>query len=109
MHFARLTNPQKISVISMLVVAVGAFLPWVSLLGINAYGIQGDGAITLILAVAGIVLLGLNDTTNFAAIGIYLTLLGGIAWIVGAGWQLGLRTRPAEATTTSSAESGQPG
>jgi O-antigen/teichoic acid export membrane protein len=139
MNFARLTTPQKISAIAMLVVAVGAFLPWASLLGINAYGIQGDGVITLILAVAGMVLLaltsalvkpdrtqnkvsgiaclvlavlvtliGLNDTTNFAAIGIYLTLLGGIAWIVGAGWQIALRTKSVEEVPAPSPEPGQP-
>lgn len=119
MNFARLSTPQKISAVSSIVVVVGAFLPWASFLGVNAYGIKGDGVITLVLAVAGLVLLGLsagvvgpervpgkvagvaglvlavlvtfiglNDTTNFAAIGVYLTDLGGIAWIVGAAWQL---------------------
>lgn len=132
MDIARLATPQKISAVSMLVVVVGAFLPWVSVLGINAYGIQGDGVLTLILALAGLVLLavtsalfrpdrtqskvssiatlvlalivtliGLNDTTNFAAIGIYLTLLGGIAWVVGSVWQLASHKGAEPMTPTS--------
>jgi hypothetical protein len=127
MNVSRLTTPQKISAVAMLAIVVGAFLPWASVLGMSVSGIKGDGVITLILALAGLVLLaltsallrpertqnkvaaiaglglailvtliGLNDTTNFAAIGIYLTLFGGIAWLVGSGWQLALRATAAE-------------
>ncbi|HWJ10679.1 MAG TPA: hypothetical protein VNS46_14975 [Nocardioides sp.] len=103
----------------MLVVALAAFLPWVSLFGISAIGLEGDGVITLVLAIAGAVtlavtsglvgsartagrvsniallvlaaitaLIGLIDMNGAAAIGLYLTLFGGIAWVVGAVWQL---------------------
>ena len=105
-------------------VALAAFLPWVSILGISVNGIEGDGAITLVLAVVGAVvlalttgligsprtpgrrsnltllvlailvaLIGVLDMNGAAAIGLYLTLFGGIAWVVGAIWQLGLVKR----------------
>lgn len=119
MNTSRLTTPQRISAVSILVVALGAFLPWVSLLGISALGIEGDGVITLALAVIGgimlgrttglfgkervpgkksqigllvlatlVALIGLLDMNGAAAIGLYLTLFGGVAWVVGAAWQL---------------------
>src|SRR5262245_21128968 len=121
MNFGRLTVPQRVSGVAMLVVALAAFLPWVSLFGLSAIGIEGDGVLTLVLALAGAVLLavstglfgsprtpgrvsqivllvlavlaaliGLMDMNGAAAIGLYLTLLGGIAWVVGAAWQLSL-------------------
>ena len=120
MNLGKLTMPQRISGVAILVVALAAFLPWVSLFGISAIGIEGDGVITLILAIAGGVLLtmtagligrprtgkafqialvalaglvalvGLIDMNGAAAIGLYLTLFGGIAWVVGAAWQLNL-------------------
>jgi hypothetical protein len=104
----------------MLVVALAAFLPWVSIFGISKRGIEGDGVFTLVLAVAGVVILALTagllgsprtgraspiallvlatlaalvallDMNGAAAIGLYLTLFGGIAWVVGAVWQLSL-------------------
>lgn len=124
MDFSRLSTPQKVSAVSIVVVAVAAFLPWVSIFGISISGIRGDGALTLLLAVAGgvllalqtglvkgreklpdnlsdkvieialvalaavVALIGLLDMSGAAAIGLYLTLFGGIAWVVGAGWQL---------------------
>jgi len=121
MNFGSLTTPQRVSGVAILVVALAAFLPWVSILGISASGIEGDGVITLVLALAGAVILamttglmgtertagrasqivmlvlaavtaliGLLDMNGAAAIGLYLTLLGGIAWVVGAFWQLNL-------------------
>ena len=33
-------------------------------------------------------LIGLVDMNGAAAIGLYLTLFGGIAWVVGAVWEL---------------------
>lgn len=134
MDFTRLTLQQRISAIAMAVVAVAAFLPWVSIFGISVSGINGDGTITLILALAGIALLaittglvpqakdvaekipakvadialvamggvvaliGLLDMNGAAAIGLYLTLLGGIAWVVGAAWQLTLNRQEATGT-----------
>jgi hypothetical protein len=119
MNMSRLTTPQRISAISILVVALAAFLPWVSIFGISAIGVEGDGVITLALAAAGgivlalttglfgkqkvpgkksqisllvlatlVALIGLLDMNGAAAIGLYLTLFGGVAWVVGAAWQL---------------------
>jgi hypothetical protein len=118
--------PQRISAVSILVVALAAFLPWVSVFGISARGIEGDGVITLVLSVAGGVVLGLTsglfgqeqvpgkksqitllvlavvvalvgllDMNGAAAIGLYLTLFGGVAWVVGAAWQLSLAKKTA--------------
>ncbi len=119
MNFSRLTTPLRISAVSILVVALAAFLPWVSIFGISAIGIEGDGLITLALAAVGgivlalttnlfgkeqvsgkksqvslvvlalmVVLIGFMDMNGAAAIGLYLTLFGGVAWVVGAAWQL---------------------
>ncbi|TWG93065.1 hypothetical protein L615_006600000240 [Nocardioides sp. J9] len=127
MNLGRLTVPQRISAVAMLVVALAAFLPWVSLFGISAIGLEGDGVITLVLALAGLftlaltsglvgparrpgraaniallvmagvtALIGLVDMNGAAAIGLYLTLFAGIAWTVGAIWQL---VAPQQATT----------
>src|SRR4051812_17257429 len=60
MNFGRLTVPQRISAVAMLVVALAAFLPWVSIFGISKIGIEGDGVITLVLALAGVVILALT-------------------------------------------------
>src|SRR5680860_1163284 len=46
MNFGRLTVPQRVSGVAMLVVALAAFLPWVSIFGISAIGIEGDGVLT---------------------------------------------------------------
>ncbi len=123
MNIDALSAPQKVSAVSILVVAVAAFLPWISLLGFSVRGIEGDGVITVVLALAGgivlamtsglvgrapstgkvphVVLLvlasltalvGIIDMNGAAVIGLYLTLLGGVAWVVGAVWQLSLGT-----------------
>ena len=128
MKLGRLTVPQRISGVAILVVALGAFLPWASIFGISKIGIEGDGVITLVLSVAGAVILaattgvvgserpsgrkssiallvlatlvalvGLVDMNGVAAIGLYLTLFGGIAWVVGAVWQLALPKQPVTA------------
>lgn len=120
MNLDRLTTPQRISAVSIIVVALAAFLPWVSIFGISVIGIRGDGVTTLLMAVAGGVILalttgimggadgapgkksqiallvlailtaliGLFDMNGAAAIGLYLTFFGGVAWVVGAVWQL---------------------
>lgn len=119
MNVSRLTTPQRISAVSILVVALAAFLPWVSIFGISALGVEGDGVLTLLLAIAGgvvlastsglfgqektpgkksqiallllallVALIGLMDMNGAAAIGLYLTLFGGLAWVIGATWQL---------------------
>ena len=89
------------------VVVVAAFLPWVSVLGFTKAGIDGDGAMTLVLALVGILLVwrrwlgwvgqlilsglvaaiaiyDLNDAGSFAAFGLYLTFLAGAVWVVGS-------------------------
>lgn len=122
MNLSRLTTPQRISAACALVIALAAFLPWVALFGISVTGIHGDGVITLIAALAGLVVLALTtgvvgvertpgklsqislvvlaavvaligfiDMNGAAAIGLYLTLFGGIGWLVGAIWQLNLK------------------
>jgi len=132
MNIGRLTTPQRISAVSILVTALAAFLPWVSFLGASKLGIEGDGAITLVFAVAGGLVLALTsglvgklrtpgkvsqiallvlailtalialiDMNGFAAIGLYLTLFAGIAWVVGAAWQLNL---PQASVATASEE-----
>lgn len=129
MNIDRLTTPQRISAGSIIVVALAAFLPWVSIFGISVLGIRGDGVITLLMAVAGGVILavttgligqadgtpgmksqiallvlailtalvGLFDMNGAAAIGLYLTFFGGVAWAVGAAWQLNLSRTTAAA------------
>lgn len=119
MDLTRFSTPQRVSGIAIIVVALAAFLPWVSLFGISISGIRGDGAITLVLALLGaaalatrtgildqvkipgkaglitsvvlaglVSLIGLLDMNGAAAIGLYLTLFAGIAWVVGAVWEL---------------------
>lgn len=128
MNFGRLTTPQRVSGVAILVVALAAFLPWVSVFGISKAGIEGDGVLTLVLALAGAVtlamttglvgspripgrkseivllvlailaaLIALLDMNGVAAIGLYLTMFGGIAWVIGAVWQLSL-TKTADAS-----------
>jgi asparagine N-glycosylation enzyme membrane subunit Stt3 len=112
----------------MVVVALAAFMPWASIFGISKVGIEGDGVITLILAIIGAVILaistgvvgrprspgrlsqigllalavlvalvGVVDMSGVSAIGLYLTFFGGVAWVVGATWQLarGAKSRTA--------------
>ena len=119
MNLNRLSVPQRVSAIAIVVVAVAAFLPWVSIFGISALGVEGDGVITLLLAIVGAVVLAVTtgvigqakspgklprivllimaavvaiiafaDMNGAAAMGLYLTLFGGIAWVVGAVWEL---------------------
>lgn len=113
----------------MLVVVLGAFLPWVSVFGISAIGVEGDGVMTLVLALAGlavlaistgflgsdrtsgrashitllvlailVALIGLIDMNGVAAIGLYLTLFAGVAWVAGAVWQFTLVKKSAVST-----------
>lgn len=133
MDLTRLSTAQRVSGVAILVVAVAAFLPWVSLFGISKLGIEGDGLITLLAAAVGgfllarssgllggntarrrgfeiaqvvlagvTALIGLIDMNGVAALGLYLTLFAGVAWVVGASWQLSISKR--EATTVPSAE-----
>ncbi|MFW7414123.1 hypothetical protein [Demequina sp. SO4-18] len=118
MNVARLTTPQRISGVAILVLIVAAFLPWVSIPGVSRIGIETGGITTLALALAGAVILtvtsgvvgrarapgsasqktllvlamlvalvGLLNMAGTPAVGVYVTLFGGIAWVVGAVWQ----------------------
>ena len=115
MDLTRFSTPQRISGIAIIVVALAAFLPWVTIFGFSVSGIEGDGVLTLILALLGaaalatrtglldrvkvpekasliasmvfaalVALIGFLDMNGAAAIGLYLTLFAGIAWVVGA-------------------------
>lgn len=115
MRFDRLTKPQRVAAVCMLVVAIAAFLPWVSIFGIGVTGIEGDGQITLVCAVIGLVLLALQarsadgaqrtvlrviayaaaivallvalfDMNGAAAIGLYLTLFASVGWVGSLVW-----------------------
>ena len=134
MNISRLSTPQRVSAISILVVALAAFLPWVSIFGIGVSGIEGDGVVTLAIAVAGgillvlttglvgqekvagkksqiallvlsllVALIGLMDMNGVAAIGLYLTLFGGVAWAVGSIWQLSASKKDVASTVSPSA------
>lgn len=95
---------------SAIVVVIAAFLPWASLFGLSVSGINGDGKLTLVLALIGlaalaasrgigpvamerramhitelvagalVAVIGLVDLRSISAIGLYLTLLAGVAW-----------------------------
>ena len=47
--------------------------------------------IALIALAAIVALIGLVDMNGAAAIGLYLTLFGGLVWLAGAIWQLSAR------------------
>ncbi|WP_019877374.1 hypothetical protein [Sporichthya polymorpha] len=49
-----LNRQQQIAAGSMVVVAIAAFLPWVSVFGLSVAGIEGDGKLTLLAALAGL-------------------------------------------------------
>lgn len=134
MNLSSLTTPQRVTAVSILVIALAAFLPWVSIFGVSVTGIQGDGVITLGLAVAGGILLvlttdlfgrgktdgrksqiamlvlsvlvsliGFMDMNGAAAMGLYLTLFAGIAWVVGAAWQLSISKESSPASAEEAA------
>jgi hypothetical protein len=125
MDLTRLTVPQRLSIGSVLVTVIAAFLPWVSIFGISALGIEGDGVITLILGLAGatilllttgvfgaeaktpakainitlivlaalVTLIALIDMNGAAAVGLYLTLFAGMAWLAGAIWHMAVAAK----------------
>jgi hypothetical protein len=84
-------------------VVVGAFLPWISILGSTRSGLDGDGSITVVLGLFGLLLLwrgwlgqivqivlataicaiavyDLNGAGGFAASGLYLTFFSSAIW-----------------------------
>src|SRR5690625_3801376 len=120
MKINALTLQQKIAAGAMAVVFIAAFLPWVTVYKVaGAIGVEGDGVITLILALLGLAALvlgtevfmapkipakvtsiilivlgalvsltGIVDMNRYAAIGLYLTLLGCLAWLGSRIWEL---------------------
>lgn len=132
MDLSRFSTPQRVSGIAIIVVALAAFLPWVSVFGFSVSGIRGDGVLTLIVAVLGaislatrtglldqvkipqqtgliasmafaglVTLIGFLDMNGAAAIGLYLTLFGGLAWLVGAVLEFKAAKREAVAPSES--------
>lgn len=90
MDLTRLTLPQRISLGAAAVVALSAFLPWASVLGISISGINGDGVITLVLALAGAGLLlftagaiGSTAKTGGKAANIGLIVIAGLISLIG--------------------------
>jgi len=49
-----LSKQQKIQGVAAAVIALAAFLPWASIFGLSASGINGDGQITLVLALVAL-------------------------------------------------------
>ena len=127
----QLTLQQKIQAAAAAVIAISAFLPWASIFGISASGINGDGQITLILALVALfalatqtnltggltlppklviaaniacaavgILVGIADMSEFAAIGLYLTLLASLVMAAAIIWEIRLR----RGATTDTAE-----
>ena len=111
MNVSDLPIQHKVILAAAGVTTLAAFLPWASAFGISVSGIRGDGILTLIFAVIGalvilarrvgrrgfaisqlilgglVLYLGIWHTfDDFAAIGIYLTLLAGFAWIGALAW-----------------------
>jgi hypothetical protein len=122
MTWQQLRTWERLCAAAAVVTFVAAFLPWVSAFGISVAGIRGDGQITVLCAVIGaaalaashgigpirlgrrlvlgiqlvtavlVTLVGLVDMADLSAIGLYLTLLAGIAWCVGV--VMGIRDKP---------------
>jgi len=108
------SNAQRLSAGSILVVAMAAFLPWMSEWDGNVYGLDGDGVITLVLAVVGGVVLATSagyvpPKKNAPAPGrgrdvALLVLAGVVAFnLLGA-----RRPRPTEPSPPSVAEARRP-
>ena len=51
--------------------------------------------ISLLVMSVLVALIGLMDMNGTATIGLYLTLFGGVAWVVGAAWQLSVSKQDA--------------
>lgn len=95
----------KIAYAGVAITVIGAFLPWASFLGRTLLGIEANGVITLAIgavvgaviysrdwekrimggtAVAGgiVVLIPLGSLTGISSIGVYATIIGGLAMVV---------------------------
>jgi hypothetical protein len=136
----KLSLQQKIQASAAAVIALAAFLPWASIFGISVNGINGDGKITLILALAALVglatqtgltgdftlapklvlgisilcaaialLVAIVDMNEFAAIGLYLTLIASVVMAAAIIWEIRLgRAAPEPAETSPVAPEASP-
>jgi hypothetical protein len=125
MDFSTMAIQMKVILVAVGATILGAFLPWASAFGISVAGVRGDGLITLIAALIGgalvlanrggaklnavaqLVLGGLvvvvalyHVTDEFAAIGVYMTLLGGLTWVGSLAWWWFAVTSPSSASPT---------
>lgn len=100
---------RQLALASAVVAVAAAFMPWLSVYVISVTGFDGgDGKITALCGLIGaglavawwtrpkahavvqlvlgavVALIGLNDLTNYAAIGLYLTLASGMVWVAGS-------------------------
>lgn len=97
-------------IIVTILVVVGSILPWAQIFGLYLWGMETDGILTFFLGVIGatfaavnlpktslwipkivhgilallVILIAGYHVGSFAAIGVYVTLLAGVAWLVGA-------------------------
>ena len=134
LDFSGMPVQMKVILVAVLATILGAMLPWASAFGISVSGVRGDGLMTLIIAfiggafvlatrggvrgakvnaVAQLVLGGLvvvvalyhvND--EFAAIGVYLTLLAGLTWVGALAWWWFAGTSPLEGPRSTEGEGG---
>lgn len=114
MDFSAMPVQMKVILVAVLATILGAMLPWASAFETSVAGVRGDGLITLIIALIGggfvlatrggakgakanavaqLVLGGLvvvvalyHVTDEFAAIGVYTTLLAGLTWVGALAW-----------------------
>jgi hypothetical protein len=114
MDFSAMPMQMKVILVAVLATILGAMLPWASAFGVSVAGVRGDGLMTLVIAfiggafvlatrggskgakinaVAQLVLGGLvvvvalyHVTDEFAAIGVYVTLLAGLTWVGALAW-----------------------
>ena len=114
MDFSAMPVQMKVILVAVLATILGAMLPWASAFGTSVAGVRGDGLMTLIIAVIGgafvlatrggargakanavaqlvlgglVVLVALYHVNDeFAAIGVYMTLLAGLTWVGALAW-----------------------
>lgn len=67
MNLSQLSIQQRISAVAILVIFISAFLPWASVWDYTLLGVEGDGIITLVLAVAGAVVFLIGSDLLFPA------------------------------------------
>lgn len=89
MNIQSLSLQQRISAVAALVVIVSVVLPWYSIFGINILGVETTkGLVTLVLAGAGLAILGLSTEVfgpakvTEPALEIVLVVLAGLAALI---------------------------